>query len=77
MSGVFASAIGQFELPALDKKTSESFSDFLVTQSFSEKVFLINVRDSGYLKQWSERRIITRTSLVVPRVYVQWIVLKG
>lgn len=51
VSDVFASAIGQFELPALDKKTSESFSDFLVMQSFSEKVFLINERDSGYLKQ--------------------------
>lgn len=38
VSGVLTSAFGQFELPALEKKNLRVLSDFLVMQSFSDKM---------------------------------------
>lgn len=68
VSGVLPSAFGQFELPALDKKPQSPLW-FPCDAIILRKDVLISERDSGYLKQWSERRIITWTNLVVPRVY--------
>lgn len=73
LSGVLPSAFGQFELSALDKKKTQSPLCIPCDAIILRKGILKSERYSGYLEQLTEWRIFTRTSLVVPRVYGQWI----